>query len=309
MAKQLHPDKNQNDPDATEKFSQLRNAYEVLSDSKLRKDYDRCGEQCVKRDSMASGHDPFASFFGDFGFHFDESPGQKEIPKGGTIVLDLNVSLEELYNGNFVQVTRNKPVIKPAHGTRQCNCRQEMITKQLGPGRFQMMQQNVCDECPNVKMVTEENILEIEVERGMKNGQESKFTAEGEPHVDGEPGDIIFKISQVPHSVFERRSDDLYTNLSISLQDALIGFQTEIIQLDGRKILIERDTVTWPGAKIRKKGEGMPLYDNNNLYGDLIVTIDVQFPKNDFSKQDKEDLKRILNQSSVNKLYNGLNGY
>lgn len=49
------------------------------------------------------------------------------------------------------KVTRNKPVIKPAHGTRQCNCRQEMITKQLGPGRFQMLQQNVCDECPNVK--------------------------------------------------------------------------------------------------------------------------------------------------------------
>lgn len=67
-------------------------------------------------------------------------------------------------------------------------------------------------------MVTEENILEIEIEPGMENGQESKFTAEGEPHVDGEPGDVIFKISQVPHSVFERRGNDLYTNLSISLQ-------------------------------------------------------------------------------------------
>jgi len=104
MAKLLHPDKNQNDPKAAEKFSQLRNAYEVLSDTNLRKDYDRCGEKCVKRDSMASGHDPFASFFGDFGFHFDDSPGQKEMPKGGTIVFDLSVSLEELYNGNFVQV-------------------------------------------------------------------------------------------------------------------------------------------------------------------------------------------------------------
>lgn len=67
-----------------------------------------------------------------------------------------------------------------------------------------------------------------------------------------------------------------------------MGFQTELTQLDGRKILIERNTVTWPGAKIRKKGEGMPNYENNNLHGYLIITIDVQFPKNDFTEQDKE---------------------
>lgn len=138
------------------------------------------------------------------------------------------------------------------------------------------------------------------------------------------------------------------------MQDALIGFRTEITQLDGRKIVIERDTITWPGAKIRKKGEGMANYENNNLHGNLIVTIDIQFPKNNISNQDKEgtyifliilivsllsydtlslniglniilfmesffkinislvyylDLQRILNQSSINKLYNGLNGY
>ncbi|VVC32994.1 DnaJ domain,Chaperone DnaJ, C-terminal,DnaJ domain, conserved site,HSP40/DnaJ peptide-binding [Cinara cedri] len=309
MAKQLHPDKNRDDPQATEKFSQLRNAYEVLSDDRLRKDYDRCGEKCVKKDSMANGHDPFASFFGDFGFQFDDSPAQKETPKGGTIVLELGVSLEELYNGNFVQITRNKPVIKPASGTRQCNCRQEMITKQLGPGRFQMMQQNVCDECPNIVMITEESMLEIEIEPGMRNGQETKFIAEGEPHIDGDPGDLVFKIKTFPHKIFERRGDDLYTNLTISLQDALVGFKTEIPHLDGRKIVIERDVITWPGAKIRKKGLGMPNYENNNMHGYLIITLDIQFPKNNLTEQDKEDLKKILSQSSVNKLYNGLDGY
>lgn len=76
--------------------------------------------------------------------------------------------------------------------------------------------------------------------------------------------------------------------MSWLFQDALNGFQTEITQLDGRKILIERDTITGPGAKIRKKGEGMPNYDNNNLHGNLIITVDVQFPKNNFNEQDKE---------------------
>lgn len=65
--------------------------------------------------------------------------------------MDLFVSLEEMYNGNFIEVVRKKRVPKPAKGTRKCNCRQEMITQQMGPGRFTMTQQNVCDECPNVK--------------------------------------------------------------------------------------------------------------------------------------------------------------
>lgn len=56
-----------------------------------------------------------------------------------------------------------------------------------------MMQQSVCSECPNVKLVNEERILEVEVEPGMVDNQETKFTAEGEPHIDGEPGDLIIK--------------------------------------------------------------------------------------------------------------------
>ena len=101
------------------------------------------------------GGDPFSSFFGgDFGFNFfgGENPhGEREAPRGANIVMDLWVSLEELYVGNFIELTHNKPVMKPAKGTRKCNCRQEMVTRQLGPGRFQMTQQQVCDDCPNVK--------------------------------------------------------------------------------------------------------------------------------------------------------------
>lgn len=68
-----------------------------------------------------------------------------------------------------------------------------MVTRNLGPGRFQMMQQQVCDECPNVKLVNEERVLEVEIESGVIDGQETKFIAEGEPHTDGEPGDLVIK--------------------------------------------------------------------------------------------------------------------
>ncbi|GLH16370.1 DnaJ-like protein shv [Gryllus bimaculatus] len=309
LAKELHPDKNQDDPDASQKFQDLGAAYEVLSDPDKRKKYDTCGEECLKKDDMMNGADPFASFFGDFGFFGGGSNNQQETPKGANIVMDLYVTLEELYSGNFVEITRNKPVMKPARGTRKCNCRQEMVTRHLGPGRFQMMQQNVCDECPNVKLVNEERTLEIEIEPGMVDGQETKFVAEGEPHLDGDPGDLILRIQTHPHSVFERRGDDLYTNVTLSLQDALVGFTMEIDHLDGHKVEVSRDKITWPGARIRKKGQGMPNYDNNNLFGTLFITFDVDFPKTEFTEEEKEAIKKILNQSPNNKVYNGLRGF
>ncbi|XP_060517133.1 dnaJ homolog shv [Cylas formicarius] len=309
LAKELHPDKNKDDPEASRKFQDLGAAYEVLSDEEKRKKYDRCGEDCLQKDGMMDGGmDPFASFFGDFGFHFGGEQ-KNEAPRGADLVMDMYVTLEDLYTGTFIEITRNKPVMKAASGTRKCNCRQEMITKSLGPGRFQMMQQTVCDECPNVKLVNEERTLEMEVEPGMVDGQESKFTAEGEPHLDGEPGDLILKIKTQPHPIFERRGDDLYTNVTISLQDALVGFSLEITHLDGHLVSITRDKITWPGARIRKKGEGMPNYENNNLHGTLFITFDVEFPKQEFTDDQKEAIKKLLNQKPNNKVYNGLRGY
>lgn len=198
----------------------LLNFFKVLSDEDKRKMYDRCGEDCLKKDGMMdNGFDPFASFFGDFGFPFGNGGGgNQETPRGANVVMDVIVTLEDLYTGTFVEITRNKPVMKAAHGTRKCNCRQEMITRNLAPGRFQMTQQTVCDECPNVRLVNEERILEMEVEPGMVDGQETTFTAEGEPHLDGDPGDLVLKVKTQPHPVFERKGDDLYTNITISLQ-------------------------------------------------------------------------------------------
>merc|ERR1719360_455363 len=305
----MHPDRNPDDPDSNEKFQELGAAYEALSDAEKRKLYDKCGEECLNKEGqMGGGGDPFSSFFGDFGDFFGGGGqrGEREVPRGADIVMDLWVSLEELYVGNFVELTHNKPVMKPAKGTRKCNCRQEMVTRSLGPGRFQMTQQQVCDECPNVKFVTEEHLLEVEIETGMTNGMESKFVAEGEPHMDGEPGDLILRITTQPHPRFERRGDDLYTNVSISLTDVLIGFEIQIEHLDGHKVQVTREKITWPGARIRKKGEGMPNYDNNNLYGTLYITFDVEFPKGELSEKDKEEISKILNQDSVNKIYNGL---
>merc|ERR1719450_1691238 len=153
LAKELHPDKNRDDPEADEKFKDLGVAYETLKDADLRKIYDQGGEEALQKAERngGGGGDPFASFFGGgspfddfFGFGGGHGNGERETPKGANIVMELWVTLEELYVGNFVELTHNKPVAKQARGTRKCNCRQEMVTRSLGPGRFQMTQQEVC---------------------------------------------------------------------------------------------------------------------------------------------------------------------
>ena len=159
------------------------------------------------------------------------------------------------------------------------------------------------------RFVQEEHHLEVEIETGMDDGMESKFVAEGEPHMDGEPGDLILKIATEPHPRFERKGDDLYTNVSISLTDALTGFELQIEHLDGHKVTVTREKITWPSARIRKKGEGMPNFNNNNLYGTLYITFDVEFPKGELSAADKENIAKILNQDHTNKVYNGLGGF
>ncbi len=105
LAKELHPDKNKDDADAVSKFQDLSAAYEALSDTEKREMFDRCGEDCLKKDSNFGSMDPFQSFFGDFGFFGGENGGRaKEVSRGADIVMDLHVTLEELYAGNFVEV-------------------------------------------------------------------------------------------------------------------------------------------------------------------------------------------------------------
>lgn len=226
------------------------------------------------------------------------------------MVIPLHVTLEELYNGDFIEILRKRPYYKPAPGTRKCNCRNEMVTRSLGPGRFQVLQQAVCDECPNSEIATEERVLEIEIERGIRDGHEQRFAELGEPHVEGHSGDLIIRFKQKPHKVFERRGDDLYTNVTISLTDALSGFEMNIKHLDGHLVNIKREKITWSGSKMRKPNEGMFNYENNKKIGTLFITFDVDFPKGELSPEEKEQIRAILKETdSKQKVYNGLRGF
>jgi DnaJ family protein B protein 11 len=267
--------------EAAKHFAEINHAYETLSDPEKRRIYDQYGEEGLRQHAgqQGGGHpggDLFSMFFG--GNPFGNQQDQEErTPKGHDVIVDLFVSLKDLYVGKEITTVRDKPVLRPAAGVRQCKCKQKLITRQLGPGMFQQFTQNVCEECPAVKLEREKETINVHVEPGMVEGQEIMFFEEGEPMVDGEPGDLKFKIRTLPHPVFTRVGDNLRMEKTISLVDALTGFRHEFEHLDGHKVVLESDKVTRPGDVQSVEGEGMPVYDSATR-GRLFVTYKVDFP-------------------------------
>lgn len=145
---------------------------------------------------------------------------------------------------------------------------------------------------------------------GADDGHKQRFVGEGEPHIDGDPGDLVFQLKLQKHPLFERKGLDLYTNVTISLQQALGGFELDIPHLDGHKVHVQREKVTWPGARIRKKDEGMPSLEDNQKRGILYITFDVEFPQGQLDEAQKQQLADLFKQSDFNaKVYNGLQGF
>ncbi|KAK6937311.1 Chaperone DnaJ, C-terminal [Dillenia turbinata] len=296
LALKYHPDKNQGNEEANKKFAEINNAYEVLSDSEKRSIYDRYGEEGLKQHAASGGgrgagmniQDIFSSFFGGGGPMEEE----EKIVKGDEVVVELDASLEDLYMGGTLKVWREKNVLKPAPGKRRCNCRNEVYHRQIGPGMFQQMTEQVCEQCPNVKFEREGYFITVDIEKGMQDGQEVVFYEDGEPIIDGEPGDLKFRIRTAPHDTFRREGDDLHTTVTITLVQALVGFEKTIKHLDEHLVDISSKGITKPKEVRKFKGEGMPLHFSTKK-GDLYVTFEVLFPTS-LTADQKTKIKAVL---------------
>ncbi|XP_057776662.1 dnaJ protein ERDJ3B-like [Salvia miltiorrhiza] len=295
LALKYHPDKNQGNEEANKKFAEINNAYEVLSDSEKRGIYDRYGEEGLKQHAASGGRgggmnmqDIFSSFFG--GGTMEEE--EEKVVKGDDVIVELDATLEDLYMGGTLKVWRTKNVIKPAAGKRRCNCRNEVYHRQIGPGMFQQMTEEVCEQCPNVKFERESDFITVDIEKGMKDGQEVLFYEEGEPKIDGEAGDLKFHIRTAPHDRFRREGNNLHTTVTITLMQALVGFDKTIKHLDGHLVDISTKGITKPKEVKKFKGEGMPLHFSNKK-GDLYVAFEVLFPTS-LTEDQKTKIKEIL---------------
>ncbi|GAV82536.1 DnaJ domain-containing protein/DnaJ_C domain-containing protein [Cephalotus follicularis] len=296
LALKYHPDKNQGNEEANKRFAEIINAYEVLSDSEKRGIYDRYGEEGLKQHAASGGRgggmgvniqDIFNNFFGG-------GPAEEEekIVKGDDVIVELDATLEDLYMGGSLKVWREKNVIKQAPGKRRCNCRNEVYHRQIGPGMFQQMTEQVCEECQNVKYEREGYFITVDIEKGMQDGQEVVFYDDGEPIIDGEPGDLKFRIRTAPHDRFRREGNDLHATVTITLLQALVGFEKTIKHLDEHLVDIGSKGITKPKEVRKLKGEGMPLHFSNKK-GDLYVTFEVLFPLK-LTDEQKSKIKAVL---------------
>ncbi|NP_001020582.1 dnaJ homolog subfamily A member 4 [Rattus norvegicus] len=311
LALKYHPDKN---PDEGEKFKLISQAYEVLSDPKKRDIYDQGGEQAIKEGG--SGSPSFSSPMDIFDMFFGGGGRMTRERRGKNVVHQLSVTLEDLYNGITKKLALQKNIIcEKCEGiggkkgsVEKCPlCKgrgMQIHIQQIGPGMVQQIQtvcieckgqgerinpKDRCEDCSGAKVTREKKIIEVHVDKGMKDGQKILFHGEGDQEPELEPGDVIIVLDQKDHSVFQRRGHDLIMKMKIQLSEALCGFKKTIKTLDDRVLIISSKSgeVIKHGDLKCVRNEGMPIYKAPLEKGMLIIQFLVVFPEKQWLSLEK----------------------
>ncbi|KAJ6815012.1 dnaJ protein-like protein 2-like [Iris pallida] len=330
-----HPDKG-GDP---EKFKELSQAYDVLSDPEKREVYDEYGEDGLKEGMGAGGsggHNPFdifEQFFGGGGFGGGGSSRGSRQRKGEDVVQTLKVSLEELYNGTSKKLSLTRSALcsrcdgnkgsKSGASGRCYGCQgsgMKVVTRQIAPGMVQRMQlvcpdcrgegevisdKDRCPQCKGKKVTPEKKVLDVHVEKGMQHGQKIVFQGQADEAPDTMTGDIILVLQLKEHPKFKRKLDDLYVEHTLSLTEALCGFQFPLTHLDGRQLLIRSNPgeVVKPDQYKAINDEGMPHHQRPFMRGRLYIHFSVEFPDSGaLSADQRRNLEKILPPRSSNRL-------
>ena len=310
LALKYHPDKNK-DPGAEEKFKEISEAYEVLSDKEKRGIYDKYGEEGLRggvpntaQEGFANGpgfrrtyvytsSDPretFSKFFGNEDPFSDLLGGFGGFGFGGSARTSRKSGSDFSYFDTNDLPTQKKSKIQDAAIERDLFVSLEDLktgcTKKLKISRKLM--------ATDGNFELQDKILTVNVKPGWKAGTRITFPKEGDRRPGVIPADVVFVIRDKANSKFKRDSDNnlLYT-AKISLRDALTGFTIEVPTLEHKKIRVRERGVIQPGSTRRISGEGFPLPKDNSKSGDLIVTYEVYLPET-LSNSQVEVLRDIL---------------
>jgi molecular chaperone DnaJ len=299
LARKYHPDVNPGNKAAEEKFKEINQAYEVLSDTDKRKKYDQFGENWEHADQFqrASGQPGGGASGFDFS-QFNFGGGQ-----GGTFTSagpGMDNVFEELFGGmrgRRAQPRRGEDIEHPVEitleeafsGTSRLLSLQgeETCPTCGGTGR---VQNRICSTCRGSGVLPKARQLEVKIPAGVKTGSRVRIAGQGGQGRGGANGDLYLVVSVLPNATFERDGDDLITNVPVSLTSAMLGGTAEVSTLKG-KLELKIPAETQNGKVFRLKGQGMPHLGKEGR-GDLLAKVNVVLPQK-LSEEEKQLFIRL----------------
>ena len=284
LARKYHPDLNPNDPSAKDKFQEINEANEVLSDPEKRKKYDEYGEhwkhadefeaQKKARQHAGGGGGGFSGFGGDGGSYWYSSDGE---------------GFSDGDAGGFSDFFESMFGHRGGGGRGNAGFRGQDFNAEL--------HLSLRDAARTHKQVLNVNgkQVRITIPAGVADGQVIKLKGYGGEGINGGPaGDLYITFKIAEDSVFKRLGDDLYVDVEMDLYTAVLGGEKVIDTLEG-KVKLKIKPETQNGTKVRLKGKGFPVYKKEGQFGDLIITYSVKIPTNLTDRQ--KELFRELQQS------------
>lgn len=280
LARKFHPDLNPDDKEAHQKFQQINEANEVLSDPEKRKKYDTYGEHWQHGEEYEKARQQQAQS-GGFGGGFGGFGGGASYSYSGDDS-EFSDFFESLFGNRGGGGTRSGR----SHGFKGQDYTAEL----------HLSLKDAAEPHKQTLAVNGKNIR-ITVPAGIADGQVIKLPKQGGPGANGGPdGDlyITFVIAEDP--VFKRVGNDLYVNESLDLYTAVLGGETLIDTLSG-KVKLKVKPETQNGTKVRLKGKGFPVYKKDGYFGDLYITYNVQVPTG-LNEEQKELFKKLASYQS-----------
>ncbi len=313
-AMEYHPDRNK-EPDAEEKFKEINEAYQVLSDSSKRAQYDRFGHAGVDGggfdrpfdgfDVFGGFGDIFDSFFGDAGGRRSRAP-----QRGSDLQQRVNLTFQEAAFGvereievSRVEVCHNCSGAGNEPGTPVNTCGtcagngQVRRTQRSLFGQFAQVTtcptcqgkgstiESPCAICRGAGMERRNRKTLVNIPAGVQGGMQVRLTGEGNVGANGgPPGNLYIEVSVARHETFEREDYDLLYSLPLNLAEAALGVEKDIPTLEGDTVSLKIPQGTQPGGQFRIRGRGIS-HINNARKGDLRVFVDIQVPQKLTSKQ------------------------
>ncbi len=331
LAMKYHPDQNQDNPKAEDKFKELNHAYDILKDEQKRAAYDRYGNAAFDG-SMGGGagggggfsgagaggnfSDIFEDMFGDFMGGGSRGGGAA---RGSDMQYTMELSLEEAYKGKEAKI--KIPVndsceecdgsgAKKGTSSNKCNtCK--------GAGRVRQQQgfftvertcptchgegniiKDPCKKCSGTGRVKKSKTLKVKIPAGIETGRRIRLSGEGEAGLRGGPrGDLYVMINVKPHKLFERDGTNIYCRVPITITRAALGGEIEVPTIEGTRTNVKIPVGTQTAQQFRLRGKGMTRLQSSTR-GDMFIEIFVETPVNLNKKQQSllRDLDKSMNE-------------